>query len=174
MPLRDLAMECFQRNTVHNNPEKRMIFKALGQRISSIYQEYPRAFWTLALITFVDHIGAFLLYPFFALYLTGKFSVGMADVGVLFSAFSLSSFVGSVLGGALTDRFGRKGIIIFGLIASSFSAVAMGLVTSFQAFFLLALFVGVLSDVAGPAHQAMVADLLPEEKRADGYGLIRV
>jgi len=32
------------------------------------------------------------------------------------------------LGGALTDRFGRKGIIIFGLIASSFSAVAMGLV----------------------------------------------
>jgi MFS family permease len=34
--------------------------------------------------------------------------------------------------------------------------------------------VGILTDVAGPAHQAMVADILPEEKRADGYGILRV
>jgi MFS family permease len=98
----------------------------------------------------------------------------MTDVGVLFAAFSVSSFVGSTIGGALTDRFGRKGIIMFGLIASSFSTVAMGLIGSFHAFFFLALFVGILTDVAGPAHQAMIADILPEEKRADGYGILRV
>jgi MFS family permease len=98
----------------------------------------------------------------------------MADVGVLFAAFSVSSFVGSAVGGALTDRFGRKGIIIFGLIASSFSTVAMGLVTSFEYFFVLAFFIGILTDVAGPAHQAMIADILPEDKRADGYGILRV
>jgi MFS family permease len=151
-----------------------MDLKTQAHRISDIYHEYPRAFWTLALITFIDHVGGFLLYPFFALYLTRKFNVGMADVGVLFFAFSVSSFGGSAMGGALTDRFGRKGVIIFGLIASSFSAVAMGLTNSFKAFFELAIFVGLLTDVAGPAHQAMVADLLPEEKRADGYGIIRI
>ena len=99
------------------------------QKAKKLYHEYPRTFWILIVITFIDRIGGALLFPFFALYLTSKFGVGMADVGVLFAAFSVSSFVGSAVGGALTDRFGRKGIIIFGLIASSFSTVAMGLVT---------------------------------------------
>ena len=144
------------------------------QKISKLYHEYPRTFWIVIVITFIDRIGGSLLFPFFALYITSKFEVGMTEVGVLFAAFSVSSFVGSTIGGALTDRFGRKGIIMFGLIASSFSTVAMGLIDSFQAFFFLALFVGILTDVAGPAHQAMIADILPEEKRADGYGILRV
>ena len=144
------------------------------QKLKDIYHEYPRIFWILVVITFIDRIGGSLIFPFFALYLTSKFSVGMTDVGILFATFSVSSFAGSTIGGALTDRFGRKGIIIFGLIASSMSALAMGLTNSFQMFFVLALFVGILSDVAGPAHQAMVADILPEDKRADGYGIIRV
>ena len=144
------------------------------RKLSKIYHEYPRTFWIVVAVTFIDRIGGALLFPFFALYITSKFNVGMTDVGVLFAAFSVSSFAGSAVGGALTDRFGRKGIIIFGLIASSFSTVAMGFIGSFQAFFFLALFVGILTDVAGPAHQAMVADILPEEKRADGYGILRV
>jgi predicted MFS family arabinose efflux permease len=148
--------------------------KGLRGRVLAIYREYPRAFWTLAAITFIDHIGGFLLFPFFALYLTNKFQVGMAEVGVLFATFSVSSFISQTVGGGLADRFGRKGVIIFGLLASAFSAVAMGFAESFQMFFVLAVFVGLLSDVGGPARQAMVADLLPEAKRADGYGIIRV
>ena len=144
------------------------------QKISKLYHEYPRTFWVVIAITFIDRIGGSLLFPFFALYITSKFNVGMTEVGVLFAAFSVSSFAGSTIGGALTDRFGRKGIIMFGLIASSFSTVAMGLINSFQAFFFLALFVGILTDVAGPAHQAMIADILPEKQRADGYGILRV
>ena len=144
------------------------------EKAKSIYAEYPRSFWTLVVITFIDRVGGAMLFPFFALYLTRKFGVGMTEVGVLFAVFSLSGFISSTFGGALTDRLGRKGIVIFGLIASSFSAVAMGLVDVFEAFFVLALTVGILGDIAGPAHHAMVADLLPEEKRAQGYGMIRV
>ncbi len=150
------------------------MFNNTLQKISKLYHEYPRTFWIVIAITFIDRIGGSLLFPFFALYITSKFNVGMTEVGVLFAAFSVSSFAGSTIGGALTDRFGRKGIIIFGLIASSFSTVAMGLIGSFQAFFFLALFVGILTDVAGPAHQAMIADILPEKQRADGYGILRV
>ncbi len=150
------------------------MFKNTLAKVSSIYHEYPRNFWIVVVVTFIDRVGGALIFPFFALYLTSKFNVSMTDVGVLFATFSLSSFAGSTIGGALTDRFGRKGIIIFGLIASSFSAVAMGFAPSFEFFFVLALLIGLLTDVAGPAHQAMVADILPEEKRADGYGIIRV
>jgi len=144
------------------------------QRISGVYNEYPRPFWTLVGVTFVDRLGGALLYPFFALYITIKFDVGMTQVGILFAVFSFSSFIGQMLGGALTDRMGRKSMLIFSLISTSFSSVLMGLVESFSAFLLLALFVGILTEGGGPARQAMVADLLPEQKRAQGFGLMRV
>lgn len=150
------------------------LFQNQITNLKTIYSEFPRPFWTLVLATFIDRLGGFLLYPFFALYITKKFGVGMTTVGVLFAVFSLSSFVGSALGGALTDRFGRKGMMIFSLIASSISALLMGLVDSLEAFFLIALLVGTLTETGGPAHQAMTADLLPEAKRAQGYGIIRV
>ena len=151
-----------------------MFIKRQTQKLTNVYNEYPRAFWTLVGVTFIDRLGGALLFPFFALYITKKFNVGMTEVGVLFALFSISSFIGSMLGGALTDRLGRKGMLIFSLISTSVSSVLMGLVSSLQAFYVLALLVGIFTDTGGPAHQAMVADLLPEKKRAQGYGIIRV
>jgi MFS family permease len=69
---------------------------------------------------------------------------------------------------------GRKGMVIFSLVSTSISSVIMGLVDSLTAFFALALVVGIFTDAGHPAYQAMVADLLPEEKRAEGFGVIRV
>ena len=144
------------------------------QKITGLYHEYPRSFWTLIGVTFIDRLGGALLFPFFALYITEKFSVGMTEVGILFAAFSASSFIGSMLGGALTDRFGRKGMVIFSLISTSVSSVLMGLVNSLEAFFVLALLVGIFTDTGGPAYNAMIADMLPKKKRAQGFGLVRV
>jgi MFS family permease len=50
----------------------------------------------------------------------------------------------------------------------------MGLVNDLSVFYLLAGFAGLLSDMGGPARQAMVADLLPEKKRSEGFGILRV
>jgi len=151
-----------------------MFIEKRRQELASIYREYPRPFWTLVAATFIDRVGGALLFPFFALYITSRFQVGMTEVGVLFALFSASSFIGGTLGGALTDRLGRKGMLIFSLIATSLSSLIMGFVDSLQAFYVLALLTGVFTETGGPAHQAMVADLLPEEKRAQGYGIIRV
>ena len=78
--------------------------KHLLNRIRDIYNEYPRAFWVYNIIIFIDRLGGFMLYPFFALYLTQKYDIGMSTVGIIFAIFSVSGFVGSALGGALTDR----------------------------------------------------------------------
>ncbi|MGA9533784.1 MAG: MFS transporter [Anaerolineales bacterium] len=151
-----------------------MFFQRQADRITDVYHEYPAAFWRLVGVTFVDRLGGSLLYPFFALYITSRFGVGMTQVGVLFSLFFLSSFVGSMVGGALTDRIGRRSIVIFSLLTTSISSVAMGLVGTLEGFFMVALVGGVFNEIGGPAYQAMVADLLPREKRAQGYGIIRV
>jgi predicted MFS family arabinose efflux permease len=67
------------------------------EKAKNVYAEYPRAFWTLAIITFIDRVGGFMLFPFFALYLTRKFGVGMTEVGVLFATYSLAGFVSSLV-----------------------------------------------------------------------------
>ena len=143
-------------------------------RIKTIYNEYPRPFWTLMIGSFIDRLGGALLFPFFALYVTFRFGVGMTEVGILFAIFSVSSFFGNALGGAMADKFGRKSMFIFGLVTSALSSLAMGIVDDLTIFYGLSVIVGLLSSAGGPATSAMIADLLPEEKRADGYGLHRV
>jgi MFS family permease len=144
------------------------------KRALQIYREYPRDFWRMVAVNFVDRLGGSLLFPFFALYITKKFNVGMTEVGGLFAVFFISSFIGSFPGGALTDRFGRKGIIIFSLISTSFSTLFMGFVNEFQVFLIVAFISGIFTDVGGPAYEAVFMDILPEEKRASGFGIRRV
>ena len=143
-------------------------------RALQIYREYPRDFWMMIAVNFVDRLGGSLLFPFFALYLTKKFSIGMTEVGGLFFVFFVSGFIGSFPGGALTDRFGRKGIIIFSLIATSFSTLLMGFGNEFQLCLIVAFVSGIFTDVGGPAYEAVFMDVLPEEKRASGFGIRRV
>jgi MFS family permease len=150
-----------------------MLAKQLN-RAKEIYHEYPRQFWVVVGASFVDHLGGALLFTFFSLYVTQHFGVGLTQVGILFAIFSISEFFGSMFGGALTDQIGRKRVIIIGLIVSALTSVGMGLVNRIELFYLMAVITGLFADMAGPARQAMITDLLPEEKRADGFGIMRV
>src|SRR5215208_2577858 len=143
-------------------------------RLRKIYHDFPSLFWTVVGVRFVDGIGGTLLFPFFALYITQKFNVGMTQAGILLGMSSLFGLIGSTIGGALTDKFGRKQLILFGLIFSAVSTLGFGLVNEFSVLFPLMVIVGLLSSVAHPAHDAMIADILPEKQRQEGFGILRV
>jgi len=143
-------------------------------RLRKIYNEFPPKFWFVVAVSFIDRIGGTLLFPFFALYITQRFNVGMTQAGIVLGVFSIFGLVGNMIGGALTDRFGRRRLILFGLVFSAISTLALGSVNQFSMLFPLAVMIGILSDVAGPAHHAMIADLLPEDKRQEGFGILRV
>ena len=98
----------------------------------------------------------------------------MTEAGLLLGIFSIMGLVGSMLGGALTDKFGRKSIMLLGLVFSALSELSMGLVNNLTVFYLLAIIVGLLSNIGGPANQAMIADILPEKQRSTGFGIMRV
>jgi len=143
-------------------------------KAKSIFNEYPRNFWILTGTVFIDSLGGALLFPFFALYVTHKFGVGMTEVGVLFAILSGSRIIGSFLSGALTDKIGRRSLMIYGLIFSAGSSLIMAFIEDMSIFYTAVFFVGLLSSIGGPAQQAMIADILPEKQRAEGYGLIHV
>jgi len=139
------------------------------------YKKFTRHFWVLMFASFIDMLGGALIFPFFSLYITQKFNVGMTQVGTMYLVWALtSSLLGNTLGGALADKFGRKTNMIMGLIASAVSALLMVIIDDFNWFFLVIGVVGIFQDIAGPARQAMIADLVPEELRPDAYGLFRI
>jgi len=142
--------------------------------LAKFKNSYPTAFKVLILATFIDRLGSFILYPFFAIYITEHFGVGIIEVGILFSIFSVGDLTGGMIGGALTDKYGRRSIIIFGLVVSGIGSILMGLVNNLIIFYVLALVLGLIGNIGNPARQAMVADLLPTEKQAEGFGMIRI
>ena len=144
------------------------------KKLKKIYNDYPRLFWIVVGVSFIDGLGGTLLFPFFALYITQKFNVGMTEAGIILGMFSLFGLFGGMVGGALTDRFGRKTLIIAGLVFSAVTTLTFGLVTDIRYMYVLAVLVGLLGSLAGPAHNAMIADILPEEKRQEGFGILRV
>ena len=144
------------------------------QNVKNTYNSFPPLFWVVVVTLFIDSVGSTLLFPFFALFITQKFGVGMTQAGILIGMSSLFGLIGSVIGGALTDRFGRRRLILFGLVFSALSSLLFGLASDVTILYFLIIIVGLLSRVAGPAQDAMMADILPESKRQEGFGITRV
>ena len=142
-------------------------------RLRRTYAEFPRLFWIIVLTLFIDSIGSTLLFPFFALYITQKFGVGMTQAGILLGMSSLFGLIGSMVGGALTDTFARRRLILFGLVFSALSSLLFGFAADVRTLYILVVVVGLLSRISIPAQDAMMADILPEAKRPEAFGITR-
>jgi len=122
----------------------------------------------------VNAAGSSLIFPFFTLYVRQRFSVPMTTIGVAMTLMGVIGLVSGALGGALADRFGRKTLMVGGLMLAAVSSFAMGLVDSLVAFVAVAVFINFIFPLSRPAFEAVVADLVEPEKRARAYGLTRV
>ncbi|MEO1440284.1 MAG: MFS transporter [Chloroflexota bacterium] len=144
------------------------------EKIRAVWNEYPRQFWLLIVASFIDRLGGALVFTFFSLYITDKFDVGLTQAGYVFAVFGVTGFIGSIVGGSLSDRYGRKGVIVIGLVASAALNLMMGLAGSLNILVMVAMVAGLFGELSRPAHQAMIADIVPEDKHAEGYAAMRV
>src|ERR1700694_1743785 len=124
----------------------------------------------LFVTVFLDLVGFGIIIPFLAYYVE-SFGARAAIVGLLMSSYSLAQFVFAPLWGRLSDRAGRRPILLLGLLGSVAGFTLFGLAST-----LVMLFVGrILMGIFGatiPTAQAAVADVTKPEDRARGMGLI--
>ena len=119
---------------------------------------------------FIDLLGFGIIIPLLPFY-AETFGASAFLIGLLSTSFSLMQFLFAPIWGRLSDRYGRRPIIVIGLFGSGISYVAFGLATSLTMLFLAR----ILSGIAGaniPTAQAFIADSTPPEQRARGMGLI--
>ena len=142
--------------------------------LDGLYHEYPHTFWVLIAGNFIDRLGTNLIMPFLAVYVLKRFNADMTQIGLILTVYSVAGIGGTFLAGAMADRFGRRAVMIIGLVVGALARVAMGLAASMQGLYAAALVAGFFGVVSWPAMTAMLTDILPEPRRADGFGIQRV
>jgi DHA1 family tetracycline resistance protein-like MFS transporter len=121
-------------------------------------------------ITFIDILGFSLLIPLLPYYVM-HFHQSAVIVGVLFSLFSFCQLVSGPLWGNLSDRIGRKGVLIVSQIGSTISWTMLGWAPTILWVFIARFIEGCSGGNIG-VTQAYVADLVQPKDRARAFGYI--
>ncbi len=124
----------------------------------------------MALTIFVDFTGFGLiipLLPFWAEHL----GAGPVGVGLILTVYALAQFFFTPVLGSLSDRYGRKPVILISLLIEAASFAFTALAGSLP-LLLAARFIGGLGASNIGSAQAVVADTTPPEGRARGMGMI--
>jgi MFS family permease len=123
--------------------------------------------------TFVNKVGTFIV-PFLTLVLLREFHLTETQAAGLLSSYGVGSLVAILVGGALTDRLGRRFTLLLSLFGSGVLAVAMGFAPGVTVFVPLLVGFGFVADLYRPAASAIVSDLLASRHRATGYAALRM
>jgi MFS family permease len=128
----------------------------------------PLAF--IFVTVFVDMVGYGLVIPLLPFY-AREYAAGAALVGLLGSLYATMQFVGGPFLGGLSDRAGRRPILVVCLLGASFAYLLLGLAETLFLLFAAIVLAGAAGGTQATA-QAYIADSTSPERRVRGLGLI--
>jgi DHA1 family tetracycline resistance protein-like MFS transporter len=126
-------------------------------------------FVTIFLIVFVDVFGFGLILPLLPYY-AGQFQASNVVIGLLGASYALGSMVGSPILGRLSDRFGRRPLLLVSVFGTLVGYVVLGLAQSLWMLFLGRVIDGLTAGNITVA-QSYIADITDEKNRARGLGI---
>ncbi len=128
-----------------------------------------RSFWITALIAFANSLSFTILIPI--LYLYGRqFGLNDFQTSLLFSTYAIAQFFATPVIGKLSDRFGRKPLLIISLAGTVIANFLAGTATTVVILFLARFLDGITGGNASVA-QAVISDVTTPETRAKGFGI---
>jgi MFS family permease len=128
-----------------------------------------RAYWSSLGANFATGWSAFgLRVALVPLFITDVMGRGVGIIGIALAAFAGGNAVAMIPSGYLSDRMGRRTLMIVGLTASGVATVFLGAASSLPAFLAVAFVVGAVTGIYMSPMQAAVADILGSEARAGG------
>ena len=138
--------------------------KKLYKNYLSSFQGLSKEVWWLALITLINRAGTMVI-PFLSLYLIEDLKFSEENIGFIMSCFGLGSFVGSLLGGKLTDKFGYYKVMFASLFLTGTLFLLLQFAKDFYAFCGGIFVLMVAAEMFRPASfVALIAYSKPENK----------
>ena len=131
----------------------------------------------VTITVFLDTVGFGLIMPVlpeFLMQLTGGDLSATSNIaGYLVVCYAVLQFVFSPIVGNLSDRFGRRRVLLISLLFYSLNYLLAGLATALWVLFIGRIMTGITSATYATAN-ALIADVSPPEERAQNFGLIGV
>ncbi len=146
--------------------------RLLSRRVAAF--DYPGQFYLLVGGSLLTATGFTMAFPFLTLYLSTQLGIPMDRVGMVYIGNAAAGLFAQTLAGPLADHFGRKPVMILGLLTQACVCVAYTQADAFEEFVLLATLGGFFGSLYMPASSAMVIDLVGNERRTEAFGLTRV
>ncbi len=133
-------------------------------------QEHRAKIGVVFLIVFIDLVGFGIVIPILPLY-GERYASSPLELGLLMASFSAMQFLFAPVLGRLSDRVGRRPVLLISLLGSAAGYVLFGLAGSIGMLFLSRIVDGISGANISTA-QAVIADITGPEERARGMGLI--
>ncbi|HEU4933306.1 MAG TPA: MFS transporter [Pyrinomonadaceae bacterium] len=121
---------------------------------------------------FIDLVGFGIVIPVLPFYAEGTaFNATPRTVGLLFASYSIMQLIFSPILGGLSDKHGRRPVLLLSIIGTGIGFLVLGLATTVWMLFIGRILDGITGGNISTA-QAYIADVTTEENRAKGMGLI--
>jgi multidrug resistance protein len=128
-----------------------------------------RSFWIIALINVINSLSFTILIP--TIYLYGReFNLSDIETSFLFAIFSIAQFFATPIIGKLSDRFGRRPLLIISLAGTVIGNLLAGTAPNASVLFFARFLDGVTGGNISVA-QAVISDVTTPENRAKGFGI---
>jgi MFS family permease len=148
-----------------------------GKRVRTVrgwWQEtgggLPRTFWYIWSNTLINRVGSFVVI-LLAIYLTQQRHLSPTYAGFVIGLWGAGGAVGTLIGGVLADRWGRKPTFLTALYSSAAMMLILGLARGAAAITIAVLFLGVASEAARPAMAALMIDVVGVKDRLRAFTL---
>ncbi len=139
-----------------------------------IGRAHPRQFWVLVMGMLLVSIGGSLWWPFITIYMREQLDVSLTQVTLLFTLHSAAGLVATTVVGPAVDRFGRRGAMIAGLFLNGVALAVVGLVSGLWLWAAALILLGFSGPIYRIGSDAMVADMIPSERRPEAYAILRM
>jgi len=120
---------------------------------------------------FIVMVGFGIIFPLMP-FISINMGASPFQIGLLMASYSLMQFIFSPIWGSLSDKYGRKPIILIGLSGFAITLFMFGLADKLWMLFAARIGGGILSSACLPTAMAYVADVTDEEHRGAGMGMM--
>ena len=146
----------------------------ITNRLKYLYNEYPRQYWLMILGIILATAGGSMIWPFLLIYASGKLDLPLSTVATLISINAGTGLLASLIAGTLADKVGRKVVMNFSLTLNGIAYLLLMHAETYLQFFGLMILIGLSNPLYQVGADAMLADIVPAEKRTDAYAITRI
>jgi len=143
-------------------------------KLQKTFDRYPKQFWLLSGGMFISMLGATMIWPFLLIYTSKRLDMPLAQIATLMTINAAFGVAFTFVAGPVTDKFGRKWVMVFGLLVNALIYLFMIRANTYTSFAILMALAGASNPLYRIGADAMITDLIPEIQRIEAFALIRM